>query len=189
MQRERVRAKARWKQSGRRADYRIRARAFARRHDESRGSAQFFREQFVNIFGLNQRKISREPHHQIKSAFGKQARSPVNRRALGLLRLFDEHIPSKLLGVFDGWPVACSYHDSIRFRSSGGGSADIFKHSPRKQSPFIRRERLSKPRLCIRRVFDWNQQGFHLIEITSDSKVKSFFRISPEGTKDISPVR
>ena len=146
---------------GRRAEQGIGSLPVLGGDQHGRGSTGGRIEEVIQVAGLHQRDIHRQPEDRFGSLFVQQPRSPVHRTALGNLLAFPKHFPAVPGRIAGHFRVAGHNHNPIGKAASTDGGAHVLQHGPGQVLPLAGGKQPGQALLGSRRILDGKKDDRH----------------------------
>ena len=118
-------------------------------------------EEGIQVPGLHQGNVYRQPEHRFGPLRFQLPRCPVHGTALGDLLGFPKHFPTVPNRIGGHLRVAGHHHDTIGQAASADGPADVFQHGPDQLSPLPGREQPGQALLGSLRILDGKKDDRH----------------------------
>ena len=121
----------------------------------------------IQIPGLHQGNIRRQPEDRFGSLPAQQLRSPVHGTALRNLLPFPKHFPAVLSRIAGHFRVAGDNHNPIGEAASTDGGAHVLQHGPGQVLPLAGGKQPGQALLGSLRILDGKKDDLHHGPITA----------------------
>ena len=130
-------------------------------HQHGLGSSGGRIDEGIQVPGLHQGDVHRQPEHRFGPLRFQLPRSPVHGTALGNLPGFPKYFPTVANRIGCHFRVAGHHHYTIGQTASADGRADVFQHGPDQLSPLPGREQPGQALLGSLRILDGKKDDRH----------------------------